>query len=295
LKVAERSSEKFCLWLATAVFLFPLVWMVGYAAVCSLGGVGSVSEGWTLKHWQLALGSSRIWQSLAFSTAMSFTATALAWLLAIGLVDGVRSLREDVRFQSILYLLLALPPLAAGFTARLWLSRGGLISRLAVQLGICSDIQDFPVLVQDRLSISLLLTLTLSSLPLLILYLQRIWKLARLDDYFIIACCLGASPRYASRYIVIPMLWRRSQPVLLMVFLWNFGAWEVPLLLGRKSPPMLSVLIQQSSGQFVLDERPQAFAFALVYLCLSAAAVWFLSGWQGFRSVGRASESSSHG
>ena len=279
--------ERGCCWLVAAAFLFPLIWMAGYASLNSFGGIGGLSGEWTLKHWQLALGSNRIWQSLAFSTAMSVTATALAWLFAAVLVAGLRCVRQDVRFQGIVCLLLALPPLAAGFNASLWLSRGGLISRLAVQLGINQGIQDFPVLVQDRFGIALVLTLMSVSLPLPLLYLLRIWKLAKVDDYIITACSLGCGPYRALRTIAFPMLWQRSGPLLLMLCLWNFGAWEVPLLLGRKSPRMLSVLIQQSSGQFVLEERPQAFAFAVIYLCLSATAVWYLSGRQGLRITRR--------
>jgi putative spermidine/putrescine transport system permease protein len=69
--------------------------------------------------------------------------------------------------------------------------------------------------------------------------------------------------------------------MLLLTLLWNFNAWELPLLLGQQSPRMLSVLIQQSSGQFVLEERPQAFVNAVVYLCLAGLAVWRLSGYSG--------------
>lgn len=291
MRVAERHIEQIGFRLVAAVFLFPLVWMVGYAAVCSFGGLGSLSQGWTLRHWQQALVGGRLWQSLAVSAILSSSATAVAWLLAVGILAGLCSPRKDQRIQSLLYLPLALPPLAAGFIARLWLSRGGLISRLAAQLGLCNDIQDFPVLVQDRFGFALVLTLTCGSLPLLSLYLLRIWQIAKLDQYLSAALSLGARPGYAFRHIAVPMLWRRSGPVLLMVFLWNFSAWEVPLLLGRKSSPMLSVLIQQSSGQFVLDERPQAFVFAVVYFCLSATVVWYLSGRNGLRMAGRGNRS----
>lgn len=285
------SAESCAGWVLMACFLFPLIWMAGYAAVSSCGGVGVLSAGWTLDHWERVLSGGRIWRSLLLSSGVAVTATGLGWLLAAGLVCGLRPLREDLRMQSLWHVPLSIPPVAAGFLASLWLSRSGLISRIAWLLGLSSGIDDFPVLVQDRLGIGLLFTLTCGTLPLLTLYLLRIWRTAGVDHYVSAACALGASRGYALRKIALAMLWRRSGPLLLMVFLWNFSAWEVPLLLGRNSSPMLSVLIQRSSGQFVLEERPQAFGYAVMYLVVSGTAVWLISGERGLSAVRSARES----
>jgi len=188
---------------------------------------------------------------------------------------------------------LAIPPVVQAFLANLCLNRGGLLSRLSWWLGLTSEVTDFPVLVQDRFSIGLLLTMTAASVPLLLLFLIRIWSVARIDDYLLTAQALGASPDFSRRKVAVPMLRRRSHLILLLVLIWNFSAWELPLLLGRQSPRMFSVLIQQTAGQFVLDERPQAFVYVLLYLLPAAAVVWGLSAVAG--NVGRSQQESDHG
>ncbi|MFM7037077.1 MAG: hypothetical protein ACKO2L_05080 [Planctomycetaceae bacterium] len=268
-------------WLLISLLGLALFWMAGYAVAFSLGGVGLISAGWTLEHWQLAISGSRLWRSLLLSGALAVCSTTLGWLAALSMVTGSRRLRTDLRLQALWCLPLAIPPAVQGFLGGVVLSRGGLLSRLCWWLGLTDGVEDFPVLVQDRHGTGLLLTMTAASIPLLVLFLTRTWMAIRIDDYLTVACSLGASRTFALRHVAIPMLWRRSRFLLLLMLLWNFSAWELPLLLGQQSPRMLSVLIQQSSGQFVLEERPQAFVHAVVYLCLAGLAVWKLSGYAG--------------
>jgi putative spermidine/putrescine transport system permease protein len=275
------------------VILLPLLWMVGYAFLCSLGNFGLQGTGWTLDHWSLALTGSRVWRSLLLSSTLAVASTFLAWQSAVWLVSRRGGLRTDRWLQAMWCLPVAIPPVVQAFLANLCLNRGGLLSRICWQLGLTNAVTDFPVLVQDRFSIGLLLTMTAASIPLLVLFLIRIWGVARIDDYLLTARALGASPDFALRKVAVPMLRRRSRSVLLLVLIWNFSAWELPLLLGRQSPRMFSVLIQQSAGQFVLDERPQAFVCVLLYLVLAAAAVGGLSAVAG--NFGRRLQESDHG
>lgn len=275
------------------VILLPTLWMIGYAFLCSLGNFGLQGTDWTLDHWSLAMSGSRVWHSLLLSGTLAVASTFLAWQSAVWLVSRRGGPRTDRWLQAMWCLPLAIPPVVQAFLANLCLNRGGLLSRICRRLGLTSDVTDFPVLVQDRFSIGLLLTMTAASIPLLLLFLLRIWRLARIDDYLLTARALGASPEFALRTVAVPMLRRRSRSVLLLLLIWNFSAWELPLLLGRQSPRMISVLIQHSAGQFVLDERPQAFVCVLLYMVPAAAAVWWLSAVAG--NYGRGFKELDHG
>lgn len=275
---AAGTGERLLGWLLLLVVLIlPLCWMIGYAMACSFGGIGLLSEGWTLEHWLLALSGSRLWRSLLLSSLLAGCSTSLAWLIALWLVIRSPGLRTDRRVQAVWLLPLSVPQVVLAFLASVILSRGGVLSRLCWWLGLSDGVAGFPVLVQDRFSIGLLAAMTVASVPLPVLFMTRVWRAARIDDYLMVACALGAAPGFAVRRVAIPMLWRRSRSLLLLLLLWNFSVWELPLLLGQQSPRMLSVLIQQSSGQFVLDERPQAFVYAAVYLLLAGGVVWKLS------------------
>ncbi|MFM7056306.1 MAG: hypothetical protein ACKO2P_05220 [Planctomycetota bacterium] len=281
---AGNHLERFVGWLLLMlVILLPLLWMIGYATACSLGSFDPQPHSWTLTPWRLALSTSRIWRSLALSNTLAACSTFLAWQAAVWLVSRHRGLRSDLRLQALWCLPLAVPPTVQALLAHLCLHRGGFLSRLCWWLGLTHHVTDFPVLVQDQMHTGLLLTMTVASIPLLVLLLTRIWNTAKIEDHLLAARTLGATPAFALRQIAVPMLRRRARPVLSLLFIWNFGAWELPLLLGRQSPRMFSVLIQQSAGQYILEERPQAFVWVVLYLILASAAVFWL--WAGQVSI----------
>jgi putative spermidine/putrescine transport system permease protein len=46
------------------------------------------------------------------------------------------------------------------------------------------------------------------------------------------------------------------------------GTYEIPLLLGRQSPSMLSVLVIRKLQRFNLADIPQAYAISVIYIIL---------------------------
>ncbi|MBK8555069.1 MAG: hypothetical protein IPL65_04535 [Lewinellaceae bacterium] len=54
-----------------------------------------------------------------------------------------------------------------------------------------------------------------------------------------------------------------------------FGAYEVPLVLGRQHPRMISVLIAQKFGRFDLLALPQAYVLTVMYALLVSVALWW--------------------
>jgi putative spermidine/putrescine transport system permease protein len=134
----------------------------------------------------------------------------------------------------------------------------------------------FPALVQDDYSLGLIAALAAVSAPIMTLFLLRVWTVAGIDRRCALAEALGATRMQARLRVALPMLWRRARPLVALAFLGNLGAFELPLMLGRQSPEMVSVVIQRRFTHFDPAQRPQAFALAIVYWLLVAVglAVW---------------------
>jgi putative spermidine/putrescine transport system permease protein len=61
------------------------------------------------------------------------------------------------------------------------------------------------------------------------------------------------------------MLLKRALPNILLYFIFVFGAFEVPLLLGRTNPETVSVLAVRKLQRFNLLDIPQGYAIAVLY------------------------------
>jgi len=254
--------------LLAACFLLPVAWAFGYALLYSLGLIGLLADGFTLAHWRETLALAETPDSILLSLWVAAAVTALATFGALEI-----SLRFGEPLQkpgqlALLCLPLATPVAVAGFVVYQLLAGGGFLARLAHRLGWIEGPGDFPVLVNDPFAVGIVLAHLISTLPLFTLFFVNVKKTIRLDEQLAIAESLGASPAQARRKVGRPLLFRKGRALVLLVFILTLGSFDIPLILGRESPRMFSVLVQSKAAGFNLEDRPEAFALALLYLAL---------------------------
>ena len=276
------------IFLLLCFVLVPAVWMVGYAVLYSLGLLGLLRSGLTIEWWWRAGTEQMLGPSLLLSLTVAAVTTAACLVTGLLLCVAGDYCRVERRAGLLLTMGAALPVSAVAFVVLQAGSRGGLLARglVAVWRGFEQD--DFPVLVHDGWGVGIVLAGWLTGIPLTGLFLQGVWHSAGTGRYVELAERLGAG-RFRARLLVgVPMLWRRSRMLAFLLFIWNFSAWEAPLLLGRQSPRLMSVLIQQSAGQYSLRERPLSFVYATVYFAVLACLLLCVAGFSGGeRGAGR--------
>ena len=264
--------------LVAAAAGLPVAWIAGYSLVYSLGGIGLLSDGWTLRHWRAAFATEAVRNSVAMSFTIAAAATFASTVVALGVCLMLASWRRHRLTRATLAVLIATPATVAGLLVQQLIGPSGWVSRVASTVGVTAGPGDFPVLVNDRWSIGLTLALCLTSTPMLCLFLLNTWSAARIDRYCTMAESLGASRWQARWRVAAPMLMVRARPLIALTFLWSLGAYEIPLLLGRQSPQLFSVLVARHFGQYDLALRPQAFVLATVYLTLVAVGLGVFVG-----------------
>ena len=236
---------------------------LGYALLGSLGAGGAAGgTGFTGRHWQ-ALGSD------ARACCKSALFSGCGWLLAsLGISTGAgpgcwcwgrRPRCAAVRFRRLLYVPLLMPSLVMGFYLFQLLSRAGWLSRISFQLGLIPRLESFPELVQDGAGIGIILAHVLLTFPFFTLLFRAIYHESRLDEYRQFTLTLGASPGQFRRRVARPLLLRRAAPTLLLSFIATLGAYDIPLLLGRPYPQMLSVYIATRLQRFDLRDLPAGY------------------------------------
>ncbi|HMV87956.1 MAG TPA: ABC transporter permease subunit, partial [Blastocatellia bacterium] len=186
-------------------------------------------------------------------------------------------LREAARRSRVVNLLLQIPlsmphPAMAGALITV-VAPSGLPARAAFALGLIAQPADVPALVNDRYGAGIVLAYVLKEVPFIAL--MTLALLARLgEDYEQAARVLGASAWQRFRFVTLPLVAPAVISSSLLVFTFIFGAFEVPYLLGRPYPAMLSVVAQQRYLDANLATRPGAIALAVLSTLLTAALAW---------------------
>ena len=258
----------------------------------SIGLMGIVSDGTlSLSAYQQAFESRAFWQSLELSLKLALTTTALSTLLSIGLALLLQRAGRWASFAC--QLTLPIPHLVGIAGILLLLSPSGLISRLMLSLGLIASDQGFPLLVNDRANIGVLVHFLWKEVPFMTLILLAVLRGIR-PEYGMQARALGARPWQCFWHVTLPLLKPGILSASLIVFGYVFGSFEVPFLLGATAPKTLPVLVYQAFTNADLTQRSVAIALGLILSFISMGLVAMYL-WLGSRNRFRPQRVNSRG
>lgn len=262
-----------------ALLLFaviPLVLSIGYALLYSFGLTGALRTGFTLQHWKKVFFEGDIIYSFLYSAAIALVTVALAVAFALYV-----SLRHNNAFRKgkssyLIYLPLAFPAMVSAFFFFQFLSKAGILSRVFYNTGITHSINAFPDLVNDKFGIGIILANLFICAPFFVLLFISRMETEKVQDYVALSQTLGASKRHAIKKIVIPMLLQKTFANIVLYFIFIFGSYEIPILLGRSNPEMVSVLAVRKLQKFDLLDIPQGYAIAVLYTIIVLTILLFV-------------------
>ena len=258
--------------------LLPLAAGLVYAAAYSIGWAGLLSEGFTLSHWMAVLRDPETWRSVVLSLWVATLSVALSLALGLIVALGLAERWGSPLWSYALHLPLVLPPTAAALVFfQVW-TGGGWMARLLHHMGIEGALDGRFALVPHPWALAIVLTETFLLTPFLALSFRGIYLGENLRGLEDAAASLGATRFQTMVRVVLPVLLKRSAPTVILLFVVVVGAYEIPLLLGRPSPEMLSVLILRKFNRFDLGEKPEALAVTVIYAVFVAISVFLLLG-----------------
>ncbi len=248
--------------------VLPFLVGLGYAILYSTGLTGWLSKGFTLQAWTTILQEPAVLQSLAFSGYVATASIGGATVLALGLLLCFEQRLVTQKKSYWLYLPLCIPAIVAGFISFQLLGKSGIFSRLAFHAHLIQDVARFPDLINDQYAVGIILTHLVMATPLFVIYFSNLYSTLRLKELRGIAETLGSSRRQLVVHLLIPVLLKKATPLLLLYFIFVLGAYEIPLLLGRQSPQMISLLVLEKVQRYNLSDLPQGYAMALLYAAI---------------------------
>lgn len=255
---------------------FPLVGL-GQALFTSLGLAGPLSAGFTTQYWQQLGREGGLLNALFYSLYIALVSLALAVGIALWLVLRQPATLSRRPFPTLLYVPLLFPALVMGFYLFQLLSRAGWLSRITYGLGLTTRIEAFPELVQDAAGIGIIAAHVLMAFPFLTLLFRTLYTDARLAELQNLTLTLGASGAQFRRRVATPVLLRRAAPTLVLYGVAMLGAYDIPLLLGRSYPQMVSVFVTDRLNRFDLAEIPVGYGAGFVVAVLLMGIIGYMA------------------
>ena len=241
----------------------------------------------TTLHYQNLISDQGIGLSLRLSLGVAFLSAAGSVLggtiLALALWRMPPGLR---RIGVISKVGLILPHVAAAFLVLLMLSQTGLVSSVLFQTGFISSPEEFPGILHTGRGLGMILAFLLKGVPFALLLIGAV--LFGFDIRLIqTARMLGAGPLRIFWSVILPRLLPAMHSAFIILFLYAFGSFDIPFVLGESRPGMLSIRVFDIFFQRDLSHRPQAmailtlmFVFAALFAMLYNRFAAYLDAWR---------------
>ena len=227
----------------------------------------------TFKHFGRVLGDPDFLHSLVLTLYISVSSTVIAAAFSIVMAFFLISLTAKSRiFHFIFQIPLTVPHLVIAVAMAFMLTPTGLISRLVIKLGLIDASAAFPMLVNDRWGIGIILTYVWKEIPFISLMILSILRRTGVE-LLEVGRTLKAGPWQRFRYITLPTIYPSIGAACLIVFAYTFGAFEVPFLLGQTYPMMLPVWAYKNYSDVDLLARPEGIATGLIIAAVIMVAI----------------------
>lgn len=225
----------------------------------------------------LAAATHSLWVALIstiLSVSMGSIIAYLIWCLP-----------QRLERMSVVYKVpLILPHIAVAFIVLIFWSQSGVIASVGHTLGLVETPGDFPSLLHGGSGAGMILAYAYKEIPFVIILAFAVLK--RLDPRLVqTAIMLGAGPVSVFFRVVLPHMRPALNTAAIILFLYAFGAFDIPFLLGESSPGMLSIEAYNLYFRRDLVTRPVAmailvcmFVFSLTFIVIYTRIAARLSG-----------------
>jgi putative spermidine/putrescine transport system permease protein len=272
----KNKFTNFALLIYGLFTFIPLLTSFGYATLYSFGLAGILRSGFTFSNWVNTVSAIEVISSFAFSFYIATASIVLAISLALFWAAIFRKELHHRWASIVFYLPLGIPAIVAAFFTFQIFSKSGLLSRILFHSGFITDLQQFPDLIHDEFGIGIIATHVMMAVPFFTILFTNLTESENLDELRRLARTLGASFTQTEFRIAIPILLRKAFSVITLYFIFVLGSYEIPLLLGRQNPQMISVLVIRKLQRFNLLDIPTAYTMAVLYLIVAGFLIILL-------------------
>ena len=254
------------------LFILPILLSIFILMIQSLGYIPALGlNSITLKYFLSVLKDKTFLDSFIFSMQTASTSAVLAIVLGFIASYSLLKTKEEALVQKLVRLPLLIPHFTAAFLAFLMLSQSGEVSRVMGTMRLLCGQEEFPQLVFDEMGMGIIITYVWKEVPFAALILYTTMKTIGVK-FCDSAYNLGATELQYVMNVLVPLSLPSIISTFSILFAFNFGAFEVPFLVGPSYPRALPVLGYISYLSSDLKSRPETMAINILItlICLLA-------------------------
>jgi putative spermidine/putrescine transport system permease protein len=243
-----------------------LIQSLGYLPAAGLNSL-------SLKHFGHVLGDPDFLLSLLLTLYVAVTSTLIAAVISVVMAMFLLKITEKSRIAHFIFQIpLTVPHLVIAVAMVFMLTPSGIFSRMAVKIGLIDSSAAFPLLVNDRWAIGIILAYVWKEIPFITLMILSVLQRSG-AELLEVGRTLKADRWQRFRYITLPTISPSLGAASLIVFAYTFGAFEVPFLLGQTHPMMLPVWAYKNYSDVDLLARPEGIATGLIIAAIIVMAI----------------------
>ncbi len=218
----------------------------------------------TFAHFANVLSDPDFFRSLGLTLYIAAVSTIIAAIISVAMALWLTFQAGKNRLVHFIFQIpLTVPHLVIAVAVMFMLSPTGLMSRAASSLGLIEGSASFPLMVNDRWGIGIILAYVWKEIPFMTLMILSALRHAGVE-LLDVGKTLKAGPWQRFRYIILPLIFPSLGAASLIVFAYTFGAFEIPFLLGRTYPMTLPVWAYRNYADIDLLARPEGIATGLI-------------------------------
>ena len=231
-------------------------------------------EGGVFSAYRKLFSTPWFYRSFLFSLYVAFCSAAAAVGIGTVLSYFIWRLPPAGRRFAIVYKIpLILPHITVAFIILILFSRSGFLSSILHQVGALESQSDFPSILYAGNGLGIIIAYIYKEVPFVILMVSAV--LMRIDSRHVVtAKMLGAGRIRVFFRIVVPFLLPVVHTTFIILFLYAFGAFDIPFLLSESRPEMLSIFVYNLYFKRDLVNRPYAMAVLLIMLLFAGLFIY---------------------
>lgn len=254
----------------------PVLSGIIYAVLYSFGLIGLLNKEFTSEAWETVILGKSFWTSFFFSFYVAVVSVGVSLIISLVTAISFRKNLSNGVLATAIYLPLCFPGTVMAFFSFQMLSKSGFLSRLGYNFGWIENLRMFPSWINDGYGIGIIFTSILLITPFFIILFSNLYQSEKVDNFRQLATTFGASRTQVLFKVTFPIMLKRASVTIYLFVIFVMGSYEVPLLLGRQDPQMISVAIIQKIQRYNLSDIPQGYAMSVLYVLLIIVILFFL-------------------
>lgn len=212
--------------------------------------------------------------SILFSFYVAFVSAGISMGFGTLLAYALWHVPGVLQNKIVVYKIpIVLPHIAVAFITMIFLSRSGILSSVGYKLGLITGMEGFPNLVFSQYGVGEIIAYIAKETSFVALMAMSV--LIKFDKrYLQTARQLGAGEMRIFFHVVLPHLKEILTTTFLILFIYSFGAFEIPYILGSSTPGMLSLQVYDYYFKHDLSQRPVAMALLVILFLISSLFTW---------------------